>query len=250
MLRDVLGLTVAAHRDAGGELADALRPERVDRVEALRRLDHARRDRVRGDPVRAELDRERADEPHEPRLRRRVVRVARPALVGARNRARREQPAPAGLDHVRHRRAETAEDAVQVDLEKRVPPFVVELRRRDVAGYRCVRDDDIEPAQLLDRPRDQGIDRARVGDVHLADDATASGCLDRRPRGFDVVRVRRVPAGDDVRAGLREDACRRGADPGRGAGDEGDSAVQPEHVSARAARRRRRRVRCLHRGSA
>jgi hypothetical protein len=126
-VRDVLRLPVAADRDAGGEVAHAVRPERVDRVEALRSLDQAGRDCVRRDPVGAELDGESADEPDEACLGGRVVRVARPALERAGDRARREQPAPARLDHVRHRRAEAPEDAGEVDLEQCVPPLVVEL---------------------------------------------------------------------------------------------------------------------------
>jgi hypothetical protein len=46
------------------------------------------------------------------------------------------------------------------------------------------------------------------------------------------VRVGRIPAADDVRAGLREDPRGGGADPGCSPGYEGNLAIQAEHPSS------------------
>src|SRR5205085_2734262 len=77
------------------------------------------------------------------------------------------------------------------------------------------------------------LHRRRVRNVDLDEQAAPPRRLDRRSRRLDVVRIGRVPAGDDVRARFGEDAGGGGADAGGRAGDERDAAVEPERRAHR-----------------
>src|SRR5262245_21239019 len=117
---DVLRATRPPYRRDAGMVLDAFAdaPLRL-RGPEHRRVDEPRRDRVDGDPLRAELERQRLGETDDARLRSDVGRHVRlPALCGRRGDV--DDAAPPGIEHVGHDRLATEERAGEVDRQRAV----------------------------------------------------------------------------------------------------------------------------------
>ena len=128
---------------------------------------------------------------------------------------------------MRHRGPEAAEDAGKVDFEQAVPTRIVEIGGWNVASMAAF-------ATTMSIRPNSSIVRATAASTESVSTTSTSTTRHRRPgldrgtRLVDVVRVRRVPAGDDVRTCAGEDACRGGTDSRRRTGDQCHSVVEPE----------------------
>ena len=165
------------------------------------------RDRVRGDPELAQLDRERLGEPLQPGLRRRVVRL--PAVAQRRRARQVDDPAPLRLGHVLLHRPGHEERAAQVHVHDDVPVGVGHLEQQVVAGDPGVVHQHDRRAELRGDPVDGGLHLLGVADVGAHGQRAAAGGLDRlapcrgrRPRSGRAPRrrTRRRPAARAVAA--------------------------------------------------
>src|SRR5262249_46658845 len=111
-------------------------------------------DRVTCDPVPAALHRERLRQPENPGLRRRIAGLTETAERAC-NRGHVHDPAPTTLFHVWPYRLRAVEPPGEVDAEVPLPELwtlVMELSH--VVERPGVVDQDVDGAQLSDRPRD------------------------------------------------------------------------------------------------
>ncbi len=169
------------------------------------------------DPVRPELVRPRAREVLERRLRRAVEH--RPRLhhradgradVHDRRIRRRAQR--------RQRRLGEEERAGDVDGVVRVEPLARERLERAVVDDRRVVDDDVEPLERRERLVDDPLRRLRIADVGRNDKPATD-------LGADIPeRLGSSADEDDIEPVRREHPCRRRADAGSRARDDGDAA--------------------------
>jgi hypothetical protein len=206
-------------RDVGGNRAAGDRLQHLHELERLRVLageDALRRrqagsDRVDGDPVRAELARERPREREDAALRRRVVREVRRA---GEDHVRRDvdDAAVAVLAHRLLRVVVRQERAVQVDGHDPPPLGEVDLVPRREGDDRRDVDEHVEPPVPGHRLVDESLDVVLARDVGL----------DRRP-ALDV-------GADDGRPFLLELVRHRLADALLRAGDDRDPVVELSHV--------------------
>ena len=137
---------------------------RIPEVEGLC-ADDAGHDRIARDPVPCPLERERARQPEETRLRRRVARLPE-AAERPRNGRHVHDPAPAAFLHVRPDGLGAVERAGQVHAQVPLPELrhlVGELA--EVVERAGVVDEDVDCAELVDRPaarsRRPGLGRSR-----------------------------------------------------------------------------------------
>ena len=215
-------------------LGDLLRGHPLHRREAVveRAVDAGRVDRDDPDAVRRELDRPRLGQPGQAPLGRRVVRqAAHPAQAGDRRVV--DDHAGLRLDHVRDHVPGDDPGALEVDVEHRVPLGLGQLVGEPVRADAGVVEQDVDPAEALDRVVDRLGHRGVVADVGDDGQAGAARSLDRRPQRVQLLgrahRVRRVGERrgdvqrDDVVAVLRQRERRRAALAVGGAGDEGDA---------------------------
>src|SRR5438067_1683409 len=188
-------------------------------------LDHAGRDDVHGDRSRPDLARQRLREPDQPRLRRRVVGLARvPHLRD--DGADRNDAAALLLQHRPHRRLREQEGRRQVRRDDRVPVVALHAQQQLIARDAGVADDDVEAAVALHDVAGRRLHRRRVGDVERHR-------VGRAPRRGQRVgaRARVIAAGrrDDQRALRGEPLGNRPSDSARCTGDERHLAGQLEH---------------------
>ncbi len=211
---------LAAARDRLQHLHEVERLGMRAREHALR-CREARRDRVHGDAVLAELARRRPREPEDAALRRDVVREVR--------RARHDHvrgdvdDAPvARLAHRLLRVVGQQEGAVEVHRHDPAPlgevDLVPRLERDDRRGVHR----DVELAEALDGLLDQALDLLLLRHVHLDAGAAVGGC---RRRALTV-----LVGHDDGRALLRELVGDRLADSLCRARDDGHAAVELSHL--------------------
>ena len=188
-----------------------------------RRVDEPGRDRVDGDPLGAELERQRLGEADHARLGRHVVGHEGLAAVGARRRDV-DDPAPAGGDHVGQDGLAAVERAGEVDLEDAVPRVGVDLEERAEAVEAGVVDEHRRCAERRADLVDRGVESGPVGHVHGEADGRAAGGddLGRRVVGGVAVAVEHrhrqavggEPLGDgeaDARAAPGDDGRALGA---------------------------------------
>ena len=95
------------------------------------------------------------------------MHVQRTALLEGRRR-NRDDPSPAGRDHVREHRLHAVERAVEVDREYAVPRFAGDLAEGLPPGDRGRRHEDLDGPELPPNRRHRVVDRPAIGDVHGA----------------------------------------------------------------------------------
>ena len=116
------------------------------------------------------------------------------------------------------------ERALEVHADDAVELFLGEIQERDLGLDRGVRDHAVEPAEALDRARDQAAHLRGV--PHVGRDGERGGAEPGR-LGLDLGRE---PVGqDDAGAFLDEPLGDGQADSPRRAGDHGDLALEPHH---------------------
>ena len=219
--------------------------------------DDPRDDRVARDPVAPALERERLRQAEQPRLRRRVARLAE-AAERAGDRGHVHDPAPAALLHVRPHRLRAVERAGQVDAQVALPELG--LWSPNCATWSSVpallTRMSTEPNSSTDRV-DRRVDLLAVGDVALDRERAAAELLDlargrlgvddplrardlgerrrtlRRPR---VVRLDLDVGDHDVRAGAGERQRVGPPEPARAARDERDPPGRSISIATRAGR--------------
>ncbi len=213
-LRDLLGLEHPLHRLRSEEhvLDDALRRDaRRLRLRFDLRLDDRRphvagTDRRRTDPVLGTLEREHLDQPEQA-----VLGGDVPRLVGRSDQAvhRRdgEEASVARLSQRLPGVAREQERARQQDGEQRIPALLRELVDRGHVLEAGARDDDVDPAELLESGVDRGPISGRGGEVGFE-------------RRAGPVRIGTQVDGEHVVAVLYEPGCDRAADAAARAGDE------------------------------
>ena len=179
------------------------------------RLHVAGNDDVRANVPAAELAREGLREPDDPRLRRRVVRLA-PVPVDADDGRDVHDRASALLHHPAGGRAARVEARREIRVDDRVPVLVRHAHEEAVARHPGVVHEDVEVARLLD----ERASRLRVGDVGLHRPASDLG----RER-LGLVRSSAIRE-DDRRASRRELGRDRAPDAPGCARDEGGSALE------------------------
>ncbi len=81
---------------------------------------------------------------------------------------------------MRRRRAHEIKSRIQIVLDGRVPVARVALEDQRVTQYRCVIDDDIDSAEILDCQVDHGLGRVRTGDALREGDGVAADPFGRR----------------------------------------------------------------------
>ena len=152
-----------------------------------------RKDRVRADPELCPLDCERSREPHQPRLRRRVVREAAHA-EGACARARQDDAAVAAVAHHDEGRLEDEECATHVGVEHLVELLHRQVLEVRVAEHAGVGDHRVDRSERLERTVDDGAATLGGGDRVVRRDRRATGGHDLRHDclGFNE-RVRFAP---------------------------------------------------------
>ena len=120
--------------------------------------------------------------------------------------------------------------------DDRVPLVLFHVHEHPVAQDAGVVDEDVEPAERVDRVLDEAAGAGEVGDVLAVGDGLAARGLDL---GDDLLRRRQVGAlageraaevvDDDLRAGRGERERVRAADAAPGAGDDRDLAREVRH---------------------
>ncbi len=167
-------------------------------------------------------------EPDQPGLRRRVVGLAR--LAGLARHARDVDDAPgARPEHRPQDRLRRVEGAEEVHLEHGAPLVEAHPHDQVVAGDAGVVDQDVEPAEGLDRARDERGSRLRVRHVALDPEAAPAQRLHvaaGRLRGLDRPTVEERDVG-----ALPGQPQHDGApDAARPAGDDGGLVGQIDHA--------------------
>ncbi len=184
-------------------------------------LDHlgadvARAHRVDGDALGCHLLRQRHREAVHAGLGRRVVGLARLALLAV-DRRDLDDAAPAFFDHARHHLLGDVEHAGQVGVDHRVPVFARHLHEHAVARDAGVVDQHVDRAVLADGLGEGLHGGIPVGDVaHRRVEGVAERLLLVDP--LDEV-ARRTAAGDDLEAVLVQALADGGADAAHAAGD-------------------------------
>ena len=201
---DVVGLTDAVHRDVLRERR--LQVRIVGMAAADVRDEEPGRDRVGGDAVGGELERDRVHEVARAGLGRHVRGADRGLDLGRRQRRRHDDPAEPPRAHVTRGGARRGEDAVEIDVDHAVPALVgVELERpllharplparprADEPDARIdpgVGEGDVEPAVGLRRLVDDAVESGVIGDV--GDRAAHVEPLPGKPRRLRGDRGRR-----------------------------------------------------------
>src|SRR5688572_1619261 len=121
------------------------------------------------------------------------------------------------------------QQAEHVDVEVPVEVFFGDvLQRREPVDTRVV-DQDVEPAELLDRRVDNGLRIGLLGDVAANGDRLAAGGGDAGDNGLGALLAGGI-VDDDGRAFGGEGRGDGGADALGCAGDEGDFSGELAHV--------------------
>ena len=157
------------------------------------RRDEAGRDRVDGHAL-AGVERRGLGEADDPGLGRGVVRLTVVA-VETDDEVDVDDPAVAGLDHVRQHPCGQMEDARQVRLDDGIPFVRRHLRQRAVAGDPGVVDEDVDAAEMLLDARDGCADGNRIANIATDGVRLAPG---RRDLGDDLVGLFLVVVSDLV----------------------------------------------------
>src|SRR4051794_14920425 len=219
---DVLGVADAAH-------GDLLRDGRLEVLEGDAhprgggcghvRGDEARRDRVRGDPERPQLDGQGLREALQARLGGRVVHLT--AVAERRGAGEVDDAAPVVLGHEPLDLAGHQEGPAQVDGQHGVPVVVGHLEEHVVADDPGVVDQHRGAAEPVGDALHGGGDLLAVGDVDTDGEGPAACGGDGGHRGV-AGRLVEVQHGDGHPVGgqSRRD---RGPDPACRAGDHGDA---------------------------
>ena len=122
---------------------------------------------------------------------------------------------PSRPEHVRQRRADGVDRALEVDVEHLVEVLAGEVEERPVGADARVRDDDVDPAETLGGRVTEIDERVEVADVAGARDDTLEP---------EIVAAAGGEA--EVAAAVVEHACHRGADAAARAGDHRGLAFQ------------------------
>ena len=155
------------------------------------------------DPEPAELDRERLRQSLDPRLRRRVVRLA--AVSECRGRRDQDDRAASLSDHVRLSGLSGEKRPLQMRVDHRFPVVVRHLVDEVVAQDPGAGDEDVQSPRRLGRSRDRRLDVRPRRDVAAHGTTADRGC---RLLGRRKVEVRH----DDVGSLGGEPGRRRSAD--------------------------------------
>ncbi len=169
-------------------------------------------------------------QPFEAGLRRVDMRAVQEAHMVA-DAAEVDDPAPAGLQHVRHGIAAAEEGAVEDDARDVLPVGIGHLLEACLAAVGGVVDQDVEPAEAVDGGVDHLVDLRLVGDVGDGHHGPAALGLDRALVRLGLV-ARAADVEDDGGAvgGERERGGAAGA--ARGAGDQRDPAGERPRVGS------------------
>jgi len=125
---------------------------------------------------------------------------------------------------------------LEVDLHDRVPLFLGHVEAHLVAEDPRVVDEDVEPAERLDRLVHHALGTAPAGAVVTVGDGLAAGGLDllddllRRPSVAALAGARATQVVDHDRGALaREEQCFLSPDAAPGTRDDRDLAVEQTH---------------------
>ena len=121
-------------------------------------------------------------------------------------------------DEVRDGRAQCPQDAGQVEVNAARPDFGVALGDASGDGRAGVREDGVQPPELLQCGRDQPVQVGLAGDVAF----DGQGVLRTELRLQSAELVRRACEQDDFRTRADEGARRGGPDAAGSAGDQDD----------------------------
>src|SRR5687768_4447856 len=185
---DLAGLAWPSHRHVLAEIGDLLRRLASERIE--RSPDRARRDRVDPDSVADQILRQRAGEGGDRSLGRRIIEQAFRALV---HRHRRAVDDRGALPEVRPGRLDHEEIAVEIGLEGALQLLLGDLLYLLVIMLLAgVVDEDVEPAELIDRLLHRALAEGLVADVAGNRDRPAALALDDLLRLPGVVMLAQI----------------------------------------------------------
>src|SRR5713226_4219743 len=142
----------------------------------------------------------------------------------ARDRRHTNDASPFARDHLAHRGARAVEDPFQVDRQHLVPFLFAELKERRVMKDARVAHQDVEMAELGDRPLDHRFRFDKAADVRADSECAAPGCFDLLDDARDLFLVAAVDY--DVGAFKCETGRDSAADSRAGAGDESGFALK------------------------
>src|SRR3954454_5113426 len=154
-------------------LAAVLRDDALDEL----RRDEARKDGVDPDAEAGELERAAAGERVDGALRRRVVRLAEPAALAHDGRDVHDRALALGHE-LPEDRLRAVEDAAEVHAHHVEPVARLHVVDERVLRDPRVVDEDVEPAERLDRACDRGLPLVVVGDVAADRDGGPARGLD------------------------------------------------------------------------